>query len=79
VCRVFFCVRHGPCCAAHGTRVLPGLQAKLTYDSAFVFAEIKANVALSDQCDDSPQVVTVGMQAHSIKTHVESNAYGLSH
>jgi len=35
-----------------------GLQAKLTYNSAFVFAEIKANVALSGECDDSPQVVT---------------------
>jgi len=35
-----------------------GLQAKLTYDSAFVLAEIKANIAHSGECDDSPQVVT---------------------
>ena len=35
-----------------------GLQAKLTYDSTFVFAEIKAIVSVSDGCDDTPQVVT---------------------
>jgi hypothetical protein len=37
-----------------------GLQAKLTYDSAFVFAEIKAAVAVTagGACDATPQLVT---------------------
>ena len=35
-----------------------GLQAKLTYDSTFVFAEIKAILSVSEGCDDTPQVVT---------------------
>jgi hypothetical protein len=37
------------------------MQAKLTYDSTFVFAEIKANVAITDECNTSPQVVTAGV------------------
>jgi len=41
-----------------------GLQDVLSYDSAFVLAKIKANVAIKDGCDATPQAVT-GRGLHS--------------
>ena len=51
-----------------------GLQTKLTYDSTFVFAEIKAIVSVSDGCDDTPQVVN-GKFVWTTPSSSEAGAY----